>query len=67
MPIEEMKKRIEAWFKERGLDSMNVLQGQLGLISDNAINFDDVAHHDIRLCHYFIFSGEMEKLLAAQS
>jgi len=46
---------------------MNVLQGQLGLISDNAINFDDVAHHDIRLCHYFIFSGEMEKLLAAQS
>ena len=54
--------KVEAWFKERNIDAMNFLQGH-GIVSDNAITIEDVAPVDINLCHYMIFSGEIEKLL----
>jgi hypothetical protein len=59
----DMKNKIVAWFQERNLDPMNTLQGQLGIISDNAITLDDVCANDIGLVNYMIMSGELESLL----
>lgn len=57
---------IRAFFEKRKLDPMNVLQGQAGLVSDNAVTLEEVDEKDLNYVTRVIRSGELAEFLDTQ-
>jgi hypothetical protein len=63
MQTNEMILKIQTWFDARKIKPMEFLQGELGMVSDNAMTLEEVDGYDLGIVHYSILPGDLERLV----